>query len=978
VGLTLITGPANAGKVALLLRRYLEALNDEPFLIVPNRSDVERVERDLLELQPALLAGSIGTFDDLFNRIARRGADTRPVAGDAQRTLIVRRALAGQSLNGLGRSARFGGFADALLTAVAELESGMLDPNDLEGELATLYAAYRAELDRLNLWDRDLLRRHAAERVANELDSWSGEPVFAYGFEDLTGAEWALLQALAGRTDVTVSMPYEPGRPAFASLARTMEDLTSLADGRIEELPPSFEQVAAPALAHLERALFSERSPADAPPIEGALRFFEAAGTRGVLELVGEELLALIRGGTAPEEIGIVCPTLDRWQAPLETALGTLGVPYALESYVRLDKTAYGQALLNLLRFAWLGGGRTELYAFLRSPYSGLSRQNVDFLEGRLRGRAVNEPDRVEEETIRLRDGQPLPPLEALRSAPTPLDAVAGLAASMLRAAYGLEAPPVGEVSRQDVRAHESVMRLLGELRGWSDLEGSLSTEELVAALERAEVRRASAAEPGRVAVLDLLRARTRRFEVVFVLGLEEGRLPRRGHESPFLADDARRELDERSHARLSRPDQVARDRYLFYTACTRATSRVYLAREAAGDDGSPRSPSPFWDEVVALFPAEDVQRWTRRRPLSQLTWPLEAAPTERERLRAVALRAPDDRAAAEAIAAANDWERRLSRALHAFERQTRLTHPRVLAELSAKTTFNVTELERFVDCSSMWFFDRMIDPKTMDREVDARMRGSIAHQTLYRFFSGLPKELGIERVGADQLDAALAYLRRCLDEAVDGVRMELTELQQRELRHGLWRDLEAFVREDAAAESPLVPRRFEVSFGMERSAAELQRGLELADGVTLSGKIDRIDVDPYSTRGIVQDYKAGKRGHSAAQIESEKKLQIPLYMLVLRDLVGIEPLGGLYRPLSGERKPRGLLRAEAQDDGVPGYSSKDYLDEEAFWNQVESSRELAVGIVERVRSGDIRHDPKSGDCPTWCELWPMCRVKRA
>jgi ATP-dependent helicase/nuclease subunit B len=978
VGLTLITGPANAGKVALLLRRYLEALNDEPFLIVPNRSDVERVERDLLELQPALLAGSIGTFDDLFNRIARRGADTRPVAGDAQRTLIVRRALAGQSLNGLGRSARFGGFADALLTAVAELESGMLDPNDLEGELATLYAAYRAELDRLNLWDRDLLRRHAAERVANELDSWSGEPVFAYGFEDLTGAEWALLQALAGRTDVTVSMPYEPGRPAFASLARTMEDLTSLADGRIEELPPSFEQVAAPALAHLERALFSERSPADAPPIEGALRFFEAAGTRGVLELVGEELLALIRGGTAPEEIGIVCPTLDRWQAPLETALGTFGVPYALESYVRLDKTAYGQALLNLLRFAWLGGGRTELYAFLRSPYSGLSRQNVDFLEGRLRGRAVNEPDRVEEETIRLRDGQPLPPLEALRSAPTPLDAVAGLAASMLRAAYGLEAPPVGEVSRQDVRAHESVMRLLGELRGWSDLEGSLSTEELVAALERAEVRRASAAEPGRVAVLDLLRARTRRFEVVFVLGLEEGRLPRRGHESPFLADDARRELDERSHARLSRPDQVARDRYLFYTACTRATSRVYLAREAAGDDGSPRSPSPFWDEVVALFPAEDVQRWTRRRPLSQLTWPLEAAPTERERLRAVALRAPDDRAAAEAIAAANDWERRLSRALHAFERQTRLTHPRVLAELSAKTTFNVTELERFVDCSSMWFFDRMIDPKTMDREVDARMRGSIAHQTLYRFFSGLPKELGIERVGADQLDAALAYLRRCLDEAVDGVRMELTELQQRELRHGLWRDLEAFVREDAAAESPLVPRRFEVSFGMERSAAELQRGLELADGVTLSGKIDRIDVDPYSTRGIVQDYKAGKRGHSAAQIESEKKLQIPLYMLVLRDLVGIEPLGGLYRPLSGERKPRGLLRAEAQDDGVPGYSSKDYLDEEAFWNQVESSRELAVGIVERVRSGDIRHDPKSGHCPTWCELWPMCRVKRA
>jgi len=979
LGLNLITGPANAGKVALLLRRYLEALDAEPYLIVPNRSDVERVERDLLELQPALFAGSIGTFDDLFSRIARAGADVRSVATDAQRALLVRRALASHSLNGLGRSARFGGFADALLTTVAELESGLLDHNDLDGELAALYAAYRGELDRLNLWDRDLLRRHAAERVVNELEAWAGEPVFAYGFEDLTGAEWSLLQALAGRTEVTVSIPYEPGRAAFASLARTMEDLASLADGRIEELQPAYGEVAAPALAHLERVLFTEADPSDAPAIDGALRFFEGAGTRGVLELVGEELLTLIRSGCPPEEIGVVCPSLDRWQAPIETALGTLGVPYALESFVRLDMTAYGQALLSLLRFAWLGGGRADLYAFLRSPYSSLTRQNVDFLEGRLRGRAVDRPEKVEEETIRLRDGQPLPVLEALRSAPTPLDAVAGLASSMLRAAYGTESPPVGEVSRYDIRAHESVMRLLGELRGWSDLDGVLSTEEIFAALERAEVRRAAAAEPGRVALLDLLRARTRRFEIVFVLGLEEGRLPRRGHESPFLADDVRRELDERSRAaRLSRPDQVARDRYLFYTACTRATRRVYFAREAAGDDGSPREPSPFWDEVVSRFPQDDVLLWTRRRPLSQLTWPLEVAPTERERLRAVALRAADERPVAEAIASANDWSRRLSRALHAFERPTRLTHPQVLAELRAKTTFGVTELERFVDCSSMWFFDRMIDPKTMDREVDARLRGSIAHQVLYRFYSGLPKELGADRVSEDEVDGALPFLRRCLDEAIDGVRMDLTDLQQRELRHGLWRDLEAFVREDAAAASPLVPRRFEVLFGSERAAPELQRGLELAEGLTVSGKIDRIDVDPFSARGIVQDYKAGKHGHSAAQIEQEQKLQIPLYMLVLRDLVGIEPLGGLYRPLAGERKPRGLLRAEAREDGLPGFTKQDYLDEEAFWSQVERSRDLAVGIVERMRTGDVKHDPKGGDCPSWCQLWPMCRVRRA
>ena len=86
-----------------------------------------------------------------------------------------------------------------------------------------------------------------------------------------------------------------------------------------------------------------------------------------------------------------------------------------------------------------------------------------------------------------------------------------------------------------------------------------------------------------------------------------------------------------------------------------------------------------------------------------------------------------------------------------------------------------------------------------------------------------------------------------------------MTELERRELEQSLRRDLEQLVRDEARSPLPLVPRKFEVGFGSERSAPELQRGLDLGDGVTLSGKIDRIDVDPGSARGIVQDYKSGR-----------------------------------------------------------------------------------------------------------------------
>ncbi|HZE28625.1 MAG TPA: PD-(D/E)XK nuclease family protein, partial [Gaiellaceae bacterium] len=147
--------------------------------------------------------------------------------------------------------------------------------------------------------------------------------------------------------------------------------------------------------------------------------------------------------------------------------------------------------------------------------------------------------------------------------------------------------------------------------------------------------------------------------------------------------------------------------------------------------------------------------------------------------------------------------------------------------------------------------------------------------------------------------------------------------------------------------------------------------------GFAVSGKIDRIDRDPFGARGIVVDYKSG-RAPTAREIDRELHLQIPLYMLVLRDLVGMEPLGGVYRTLAGDAKARGLLRAEAREDGLQGFMRNDYVEEDEFWGGIERAREHAVGVVERIREGDVRHDPRGGSCPTWCELWPVCRIRRS
>jgi hypothetical protein len=90
--------------------------------------------------------------------------------------------------------------------------------------------------------------------------------------------------------------------------------------------------------------------------------------------------------------------------------------------------------------------------------------------------------------------------------------------------------------------------------------------------------------------------------------------------------------------------------------------------------------------------------------------------------------------------------------------------------------------------------------------------------------------------------------------------------------------------------------------------------------------------------------------------------------MLVLRDLVGVEPLGGLYRALAGERKARGLLARRGRRTAAR-LLAHDYLDEEEFWAQVERAQERARAS-SRGSATATSARPEGRRCPPWCDLW--------
>ena len=162
----------------------------------------------------------------------------------------------------------------------------------------------------------------------------------------------------------------------------------------------------------------------------------------------------------------------------------------------------------------------------------------------------------MEERTVELR-GNPLPALGDIRTRRHPRGRSR---AGRVYAPSGVRARGAsgGRVLAVDLRAYEEILARRGGARGLARSRGRPSRTMSSRLSTKSTVRLGSAGEAGQVAVMDVLRVRTRTAEILFMLGLEEGRFPRRSSDSPFLSEDERRALDERRGARLDEADPSA------------------------------------------------------------------------------------------------------------------------------------------------------------------------------------------------------------------------------------------------------------------------------------------------------------------------------------------------------------------------------------------------------------------------------------
>jgi RecB family exonuclease len=286
---------------------------------------------------------------------------------------------------------------------------------------------------------------------------------------------------------------------------------------------------------------------------------------------------------------------------------------------------------------------------------------------------------------------------------------------------------------------------------------------------------------------------------------------------------------------------------------------------------------------------------------------------------------------------------------------------PAALQRMRHSRILSPGALEAYANCPVRWLIERQLAPEPIAPDPDPITRGSLMHDMLERLLA----ELG-GSVTPASLGAAVVILDRLIAELAQGDAARLAVGEPDVVRAGALRAIEAdlrrYLEHEAATGRAWRPFGLELRFGFDDEGS--LPPLVLGEGdheVAVRGVIDRVDVDDHG-HALVRDYKSGnaRPGWPVARWREERQLQVALYMLVVRRLMGLDAVAGVYQPLRGDDlRARGVFVSDTPLG--PGVHDRDARSAEEVDAELVDAAERAVGLALRLRSGELT------PCPSTC-----------
>jgi ATP-dependent helicase/nuclease subunit B len=923
------------------------------------------------------------SFDRLARFIFERLNVAPPKLLSAEGRVMVLRALLLRHEKELAlfrQSARRPGFAQELAALLVELQQQQFTPAKLRAlagkklrpelqakllDLALLLEQYGGWLKEHALQDADCLLDFAVAALKAESrirnPEFRIENLWLDGFAEMTPQEMDLLAAfvpLCGRATLAFCLETEPAAEVswlsiWSALGKTFQQCRARIDtalnrqSEVEILSRDANKsrfARSSALAAIEEGWsLPVQNPESKIRNPESLQITACANPEAEAVFAAREILKFVRAGNRFRDCAVLVRNLEAYHQPLARIFRRYEIPFFLDRRESVAHHPLAELTRGALRTAAFDWQHDDWFAALKAGFSPVDEAEIDRLENRAlesgwRGKKWREP-LPDESAERLRQ-QILPPFETLAAAlaKTKFQPAGPQLAAALRDFWSdakaettlerwtLDDEPAATGGRQPA-IHRTVWE---QMNSWLDnlalafAGEALPLRDWLPVLEAGLANLTVGVIPpalDEVLIGAVDRSRNPNLKFALVLGLNESVFPA-APESPAILTHSDRDELELQNAALgaNRFDQLSRERYLGYIACTRAGEKLAVTFSRQSADGKTLNPSPFIARLDAMFPELKIAEysgagWREAEHANELTEPLATAAVN-EHWRSL-LELPTLKSLAENLAALREPD--LKEKL-----------PEALAEeiYGAVLKSSVSRLEEFAQCPFRFFVHSGLRAEERKLfELDARERGSFQHEILKTFHEQLQSE------GKRWRDVEPAEARRRVGEIAAALAPHFrdgllhADAPSRFAARMLTAALQDFVGTLVGwmrGQYDFDPAKAELDFGFDGSPAPAWK-IDLGGGhrLALRGRIDRIDLCRDGDRAlcVVTDYKSSQRKLDKILMEHGVQLQLPAYLAAVQswppEILGagpIVPAGVFYVNLCGQFESGGS-RAEALAD---------------------------------------------------------------
>lgn len=493
------------------------------------------------------------------------------------------------------------------------------------------------------------------------------------------------------------------------------------------------------------------------------------------------------------------------------------------------------------------------------------------------------------------------------------------------------------------------------------------------------------------VTVGDITRTRLEDIKILFVIGLNDGIIPKSGTPAQIINDSEKEILSEAGIflAPTEKQNSFIEQFYL-YMNMTKPSDKLYLSYTINTDAGENIRPSFIVGRIQRVFPGlaantdnENKTVSTRKGSIYVLIDGLRS------------LMEGDDSRLNETLSLYKLYmdmgdEEMLDRIYAAF---TYNNIPKRLSGDVAKLirircmSQSVSRIEKYASCAYSYFLRYILGLSERQTDtIDNRQIGTIMHSAMERLFRHVKENLNNDWESLDDCtidELATKYTYEAFDEECDA-----------EGRNGYLRETlarigrrTAGIMSAVAKEDLLRPEYFEYRF---------KEKIDITGGdyyVTINGIVDRGDVyyspENNSLKLRIIDYKSGRHEFDVSELYEGLSLQLSVYMYIMQGIAKkynknanqtteVIPEGMYYYHMQDP-----LIDAETIEDADAKRKKKlmlegiDYSEPAKFDAAVNYSIKKMTEIVDRILCGDIDKNPvKNGNsfACEYCEFKSVCR----